>query len=174
MAKIIEVYTDGGCIGPNPSTSGGTWAWCTVGEDGARVRHDSGVITPEEIGLPVVTNNVAELAAAVNAMEWLPYEWAGTICTDSRCTMLRLSKALAGSKQAKLNGVPAKLVGRLAAAKARLGACRVVLLGGHPTRLDLARGRTCAGAPVSHHNAFVDRLCREQARRFLATGAASP
>jgi hypothetical protein len=43
----LDLYTDGGVIGANPSPFGGTWAYCIVDTaDNQRVTCNSGVITP--------------------------------------------------------------------------------------------------------------------------------
>lgn len=159
---ITDLFTDGGVCGRNPSTEGGTWAWCHV-QNGQRVRHESGFIARSEVGLDKVTNNLTELFAAVRGMESLPPGWSGTIWTDSQITLLRIRRG----KQAKLNGIPDWLRERLAAVKARLGnSYRVGLLGGHPSRKDLARGTRTDGTPVSVHNVFCDGLCRKVAEEF--------
>lgn len=158
---MVSLYCDGGVIGRNPSSVGGTWAWVHVADDGrTRTCSDSGSVTPIDVGLPTVTNNLTELLAAVRGLESLPDEWDGTVYTDSMITKHRLT----GSR--KFVGIPEWLVERLRFVQARLGQYRVVLLGGHPTVADLARGSRSDGTPVSPHNAFVDRLCGEESQRF--------
>lgn len=165
MAEANKLYADGGVIGRNPSAHGGTWAWCLVsGLD--RVREASGTVTPAEIGLPLVTNNLTELLAAVTGLEAMPDGWGGTLYTDSKITLLRVSKT---KRQAKLNGIPDALRARLQAVKDRLGGYKVVLLGGHPSRGELLDGRRKDGMPVSIHNVHCDSLCGREARLFLAS-----
>ena len=38
----VALYADGGVIGSNPSSLGGTWAWCGVSASGDRIRTISG------------------------------------------------------------------------------------------------------------------------------------
>lgn len=155
-----DLYTDGGVIGRNPSPHGGTVAFCVVrGEE--RLCHAQGVITPHEAQLPAVTNNLTELLAAVMALETMPDGWDGVLHTDSQVTKYRLE----GSP--KLNGIPDWLRDRLAAALARMGEFSVRLLGGHPTKMELAAGQRWDGLPCSPHNVFCDKLCGIEAKAFL-------
>jgi ribonuclease HI len=163
VSQTWDLYSDGGTLGASPSPLGGTWAWVAVGH--AREAEASGVLTAADCGLPRVSCNVTELAAAVFALEAAPAGWRGVLWTDSRCTLLRVRRS---PRQAKLNGVPAWLAARLAAAKARAGGYEVRALGGHPTRADLERGRFLTGEACSVHNVYCDRLCGLAGDRFLA------
>src|SRR4051812_27988621 len=102
----LDFYTDGGVIGANPSPIGGTWAFCIV-DAGERITCESGIITPEQAGLPAITNNLTELLAIVNGREALPWAWSGTIYSDSWVSLQRVFLA------AKLANVPPWLVHRL-------------------------------------------------------------
>lgn len=164
MATIVSLYTDGGCITRNPSPIGGTWAFRGVYANGYCALSDSGVITPEECGMTTVSNNVSELAAAVFALEAMPEGWKETLFTDSEVTLLRVRQT---KRQAKLNGVPESLRSLLAEQKARLGKYEVVLVAGHPSKLELFRGVSKSGLPVSLENVRVDAECRRQAERYM-------
>lgn len=168
---IAALYTDGGVIGRNPSSVGGTWAWCQVDENGVLGRWLSGIVEPIAAGLATITNNYTELLAAVEGLEKLPASWDGTVYTDSQVTLYRISKDRA---KAKYNGIPAELVARVKTAKERLGAYKVVLLGGHPTRAELAAGVRKDGYPCSQHNVFCDKLCGQQAEYFKLYGKCLP
>lgn len=176
---MLEAYCDGGVCGPNPSALGGTWAWCHVlrtgpDDEGYRKTWSAGAITPEEAGLPAITNNLTELIAAVYCLEDLPDGWGGLLHTDSRITLCRVVKKPLGRKPAAMHGIPQWLQDRLHAVKARLGNYTVVLLGGHPTRAELAAGLQKDGYPVSVHNVWCDQECGIQSRRLkgsLATAA---
>lgn len=156
-----EIFADGGVVAVNPSPTGGMWAYVLVDAAGRRIGEQAGTLTPDEAGLPAITNNVTELLAAVRAMQAVPDGWAGVLWTDSRLTMMRVRR---DDPEKKLKGVPGWLKRELTAARARLGEYRVELLGGHPTRIELANGRRRDGKPVSVHNVYVDRLCVEQGR----------
>jgi ribonuclease HI len=160
----LGLYSDGGCVGPNPSPRGGTWAWCLVGPGGEREQEASGFVTPDQAGLPAVTNNYAELLAAVLALESRPAGWSGVLHTDSQVTLNRVRRQPAGRKSPGMAGIPGDLAARLDAARARLGEYRVVLLGGHPTLGELAAGRRRDGLPCSPHNVHCDLLCSRAAR----------
>lgn len=182
----MNLYSDGGCIGRNPSKIGGTWAWCLVGNgkeskqnyemwsapdlsEEKILRCDYGVILPEEAGAKMVTNNVTELLAAVNALTAIGHLWTGTLFTDSYVTLRRL---LGGSK---FSGVPQwlrMLVLDLRRNRLRQGRLDrmwgVSLVAGHPTKKELATGkRERNGLPVSKWNVWCDKRCREEARRSL-------
>lgn len=163
----FDIFSDGGCVGKNPSPEGGTFAWCHIGTGddnrGVRLDHASGHIIPSDIGLPRVTNNYTELLAAVLAMHECPNGWSGTVFTDSLITLYRIRRS---KRQAKLKGIPEELQKWLADVKLRLGAYKVVLLAGHPTYEELANGKTSKGVPVSEHNVWCDEQCKAVARRF--------
>lgn len=161
MSKATALYADGGVIVVNPSPLGGTWAWCTVGADGARLTEAAGLLTPAEAGGPV-TNNVTELLALVQGLEALPAGWAGTVYSDSWVSLQRVFLA------ARLQNVPAWLVRRLHELQrsGKLAPMSYVLLDGHPTRAQLAAGRGKRGNPVSEHNVWCDAACQRMARQF--------
>ena len=166
MANLVpehltyDFYTDGGCIKKNPSALGGTWSWCLVDKNGKRLDCAAGIITPKDIGLPTVSNNVAELYATLMALESAPKGWAGILYTDSKVTLLRLTTS------DKFNGVPLVLRDKCLRLR-RWRQWSVVLLGGHPSKSDLEVGYDHRGLPVSRHNQFCDDRCRSMAERFL-------
>ena len=162
-----RVFTDGGTIGKNPSRDGGSWAFVfTYGN--VLIGEASGLIRPEMCGLPTVTCNVAELWAAVEAMESLPDGWHGEILTDSSITKGRICPF---KKKPSYANVPPDLKARLLIAKARLGKFKATLIAGHPTDADLASGRSAEnGNPVSLWNVRCDLECQ----RITAGGAGRP
>lgn len=161
--KPLDLYTDGGVIGANPSPIGGTWAYCLVDAIGERIRCDSGVITPAEAQLPAITNNLTELLAIVNGREALPYAWTGTIHSDSWVSLQRVFLA------AKLKNVPPWLVERLQRLQRDgwFSGCFWQLLDGHPTKAQLAASVGKRGAPVSIHNVWADAECQRRAREVV-------
>jgi ribonuclease HI len=170
---IVAVYCDGGVIRSNPSPYGGVWAWVAVAADGGRLAEASGVL--EAPPGTVVGNNYAEYVAAVLALEARPAGWAGTLYSDSELTLRRLCRVWQRGPQrveqealAPLRGIPAAWRTRGAAAVARLGTFRGVLLGGHPPAAALRAGADYRGFPVSVHNVYVDRLCRQAAAAYQA------
>jgi ribonuclease HI len=161
------LFTDGGIRGCNPSPLGGSWCWVLVA-GGLPVREASGFVTPADVGLPTVTNNVTELLAAIRALEAAPDGWSGTLYTDSKITLYRVDQRRKGQKPARMAGVPAWMRDALQTAKSRLGAYRVSLLGGHPTAHELNRGCREDGLPVSMWNVHCDRVCRRLAEEGLS------
>ena len=162
---IASLYCDGGVIGQNPSPHGGSWAWVQVAGDGAtRLKKACGIVKAPYHGLDTISNNIAELLAAVYGMASLPDGWSGTIYTDSQVTELRIQIRSKDQKPAKMRGVPHQLIREVCQQKERLGNYRVVLLAGHPTVEDMRRGTAREGVPISIHNVLCDRLCSEQAR----------
>jgi ribonuclease HI len=170
---MLSLYADGGVIKKNPSRIGGTWAWCLVNEANERVKEASGHVTPAQLSqheltnFEVVTNNVTELLAVILGMEALEAGWGGIIYTDSMVTLRRINKKAV--KPPGMAGVPTFLVRRLAASQCRLGDYTTILLGGHPTRKELADGKRRDGLPCSPHNCYCDRLCGATGKKFLAS-----
>lgn len=156
-----QIFCDGGVIQVNPSPLGGTWAFVHV-VDGVRRHEASGTVTPADVGLTHVTNNLTELLAVVLALEYLPRGWTGELFSDSGVTLARFR-----NRRAKMNGIPVELQCRLRTNQERLGAIATTLLGGHPTRLELLRGQRSDGTPVSVYNMRCDDLCKQRAAEFL-------
>ena len=152
------LYCDGGVIGPNPSLLGGTWCYCWV-SNGEILRHRSGVVTPEDLGIPHVSNNITELYAALKALESVPHDWGGVLFTDNIVTLHRFTMSK------KWNGVPDWLRRRV---RDRRAGRRydVGLLCGHPNRAELAAGIGKRGYPVSKFNVFCDKECTRLARAY--------
>lgn len=143
----IDVYTDGGVIGVNPSQVGGTWAWCFVDtRTGERIDEASGVVRPPFHGLPRITNNLTEYLAGLLALEAVPAGWDGTLHMDSQLTLARFAG------RASCNGIPIELRDRLRIAKRRLGCFELAWVRGHN------------GNP---HNEYCDKLCNAQGRPIL-------
>lgn len=168
-SPVTDVYADGGCVLDNPSPHGGTWAWCHVA-GGGRVAEASGAVTPEEVGTETVSNNATEFLALLLCLEALPNGWAGTASTDSGVTLLRFRD----HTTTKMKGIPDAWVVRLNAVRRRLGELNFVLLGGHPTRAELAAGVRKDGKPVSEHNVWADKQCGKRAKELLSTPAGAP
>lgn len=165
MALLEEyLYVDGGVIGHNPSTIGGTMAWRRVIN---RQVSSQGVaiITPDGAKLPAITNNLTEMLALVNGLESLPEHWIGTVCSDSQVT---LGRAFMGWKW---KNIPMWLHHEFQFHRKRLvnyEKFKYVLLDGHPTRAQLLSGVGKRGHPVSEHNVWCDQACGLKAQAFAA------
>lgn len=160
MNSPNSIYTDGGVAGKNPSVIGGSWAWIWVDENNIDMEWNCGIVTPKEIGLPAVTNNLTELLAAVEALESVPLCWKGTLYTDSKVTMHRLLGSNA------LVGIPQSLRLRLLEVR-RNRKYKAVLIGGHPTKAQLQKGHKSNGIPVSKHNVWCDKTCQKKAEELI-------
>lgn len=156
----MAIYSDGGVIRINPSPEGGTWAWVWVDENGESLREESGFIPTGSTYGDRISNNVAELEAAVRALESVPRGWDGTLYTDSQITLLRVTTSLSFA------GVPEELVQRCLNVRTPRR-YEVVLLSGHPTREQLRVGIGKGGRPVSIWNCRCDALCGLEARKYL-------
>lgn len=131
-----ELYCDGGVIGRNPSTYGGTWAYRRV-TDGYVFEQKSGVITPAIAWMPAITNNLTEMLALMRGLEALPPGWVGVVYSDSQIT---LGRAFQGWKW---KNIPPWLHQAYQRQRARLvnwEKIQWVLLQGHPTQAELAAG----------------------------------
>lgn len=154
------LYADGGVIQSNPSSIGGTWAWCGVDLAGERFAVSSGVVlaTPQE---PEITNNQMEFVAAVRALDSLPDGWIGILASDSQVTIGRLFWGWA------MNNLPELWLKRWLQVKGRLGKVTPLLLKGHPSASELRTGRAANGSPVSVHQVFVDEECQRLAGEYV-------
>ncbi len=160
MSVPFALFCDGGVVLKNPSVLGGTWAYCGIDENGAKVSKASGVVTPSELGKKTISNNFTELLAALNALESVSRSWAGTLYTDSLITLQRLTtgNSFKGISQTMKNRALSLREGRN---------YKVVLLSGHPSKAELRRGVGKRGTPVSVHNVWCDAECRKQAQKLL-------
>lgn len=154
---VIELYADGGVVGANPSEAGGMWAFRLV-VDGAVVREQAKAATPAELGLETISNNVTELLAVVCGLQAIADGRTVHVYSDSQITLIRVFQN--GARK----GVPDWLSQLLDAQRERFDTGRLILdgytlLGGHPTRAELASGRRADGKPVSEHNVWCDQAC---------------
>lgn len=159
-----ELYCDGGVIGHNPSKIGGTWAFHIVYGEFSKEAGVSGVITPEQAGLPAITNNLTEMLALLKGIECLPADWQGTIYSDS---MITLGRAFEGWKW---NGIPLwmhKIYQEQTKRLIHWSEIKHVLLQGHPTQAELLSGVGNKGYPVSIHNKWCDQACNQRAKEFM-------
>lgn len=157
---IIALYADGGVILKNPSSIGGTWAWCGVDAEGVRIIERGGVCP---VNGREITNNHMEQIAITLALEAMPDGWGGIVYSDSQIALGRVFKGW------KTKNLPRNISQRSAAALARMGRVEPVLLQGHPTKADLACGTgSRRGFPVSIHNVWCDEKCSQEARKHLA------
>lgn len=159
---ILEAYSDGGMVGSkNPSDLGVTWAWCHVVHPGLRSVMGAGVITPQEAGIRVLSNNHAEYAAAVRCLRALPEGWSGPFYCDSEITIARIFGGWSSEP------LPRNWEEAAARALARLGTVEPVLIAGHPNKAQLVAGKK-GELPVSRHNVWCDAECGRQAQAYLA------
>lgn len=165
-----QLYVDGGVIKINPSSIGGTWAARLVEDD--KVKGEwSGAITPDQARMPAISNNLTEMLALVRGLEMLPFDWRGTVYSDSAVTLGRAFQSW------RWNNVPRWLYDAFGNQCARLvhwNQIHYVLLDGHPTKAQLAAGLGKRGHPVSEHNVWCDKACCAAAERFLSAGKDTP
>lgn len=154
---IVALYTDAGCAGRNPAPAI-TWAFCAVDENNELVYKESGVV--EAPAGRTLTNNFAELCAAIKALEYVGNDWSGTLFTDSAVTQGRISSNWA------LKNIPPNMVRRLNAVVKRSGKLETVLVQGHPTKAELKTGIGRNGDPVSIWNVKCDQLCNVQSKSW--------
>lgn len=160
---IDAIYADGGVMGHNPSTMGGSWAWCWVTPDGKVTNQASGLLIPTP-KLPYVTNNYAEYVAVLRALRSLPANHPITVYSDSMITLGRFF--LGWSTE----GIPIEITDLALRAIERLGRSNIkhVLLKGHPTQAELGTGVTTDGRPVSYFNKWCDDECTSIMRHYMA------
>lgn len=157
---MSNLYVDGGVIGRNPSSLGGTWAWCLI--DGKEIIGSNyGVIEPSPPNPEKITNNFTELLAAIKGLRGAGPEWNGTLYTDSKVTLHRLLGSFS------FKNIPNWLrVLTLDLRRNRKWDAKLV--GGHPTKKELEMGHLRRNSlPTSRWNVWCDNKCREAAREFL-------
>ncbi len=164
---IVSLFTDGGIIHdgtPGGSKIGGGYAYTLVDEQNQRVVEFAKVITPIEVGLPEVTNNLTELLALVRGMMAMPTRQPMVVYSDSWVSLQRVFI------NAKLNNVPAWLVRELRQVQDIYlvgDYVKYVLLDGHPTQKHLAAGKGKRGQPVSEHNRWADMACQNVQYQYV-------
>jgi len=165
-----ELYANGGVIYKNPSQFGGTWAFRVLA-DGMVICEKSGVITPEQAGLPSITNNLTEMIAVIEGFRVMPSYWVGRVFSDSQVTLGRVFMGW------KWNNIPLWLHHLYQAERKRLmnwDDIKYTLLDGHPTQVQLEAGKGKRGGPVSIHNVWCEKVCGQEARRFVETRTLDP
>lgn len=164
MTPKYELYTDGGVIGHNPSKNGGTWA-ARLLCNGLALAEKSGIVTPANMQMPVITNNLTEMLALLGGLRMLHSEVVDvTIYSDSQIT---LGRAFNGWKW---NNMPRQVHYYYQQARERLTNFqnfKYVLLSGHPTKKELEAGVSKEGRPVSPHNVWCDEECQRLAREHM-------
>ncbi len=155
---MFDLYCDGGVIQSNPSPHGGTWTFCWIEKD-RLVYQNSGVVAPDDLGVPRITNNQMELYAAIRALQSVKASWKGCLYTDSKVTYHRLLRGKS------FEGIPNWL--RLETLNRHRLFHKIGLLGGHPTKKELLAGCRADGTPVSIWNQWCDQECQRLAKEFL-------
>ena len=197
------LFTDGGCIGRNPTRHGGTWAWARVkvqptgfeapGEVGVE-DDEYGLILPKR-HVPKLTarppeslvirlwevdsveSNQSELMALARGIDALPDGWSGRICADNENALRRLVNGIRPSAN-----IPDAVRDRFYAARDRLGDIEPVLMAGHPSAEDLRLGYVVKTRgdgshvtyPVSPWNVYVDSLCWKAREEAARIGIRAP
>jgi ribonuclease HI len=168
VANDLVAYTDGGICGKNPSRYGLSWAvvYLPAGEPDPEPVIISGNVPAESLGMETVENNLAETLAVLKALQSVPDGYRLTeVYTDSE-NALRRGKF---PDKGKFGACPPWVQSEMKEAR-RKHHPRWYLVGGHPTRAELARGfrekmpgRSGAELPVSKWNELADRHCQQQA-----------
>jgi ribonuclease HI len=169
MQQVTALYADGGVYRPRRCEAG-SWAWVAADWRGRRVAYQRGWMGAQGVLRDGVTNNQAEFAAMLRALESVAEVvpgWSGFMCSDSEVTRGRFRDGW------RLAGIPNSWVRRMHAVRDRLGDIEFLLLKGHPTQAELAEGKVAKGGRellVSEHQVFCDALCT---RTLNEWGAAS-
>lgn len=160
------LFVDGGLVGRNPSSVGGTWAWCLV-KSGDIFDCGSGVILPQTYNLRAVTNNFSEMVAMLFGLEGLLRNSLNPrppIVSDSAITLGRVSKGWSWTN------IPTSIHQRyldLLDREKTLPQWEFILVDGHPTKSELMSGVGRRGHPVSKWNVWCDEECQRLARLYL-------
>jgi ribonuclease HI len=168
---IKNLYADGGVCLKNPSEYGVSWAFVATDENDTEIFQASGNVTKEACRKFKASNNLAEMMAAVRAMEYAAQNWDQVsqplvLKSDSELTLNTIFKNYSTKR------LPRNVAERCVTAMERLALHHIpveyVLLAGHPTKKNLADGykeklgsdgMTKRKYPVSIHNVTCDTLC---------------
>lgn len=155
----FELYTDAGIVIGSPSVWGGSWSWILVNH-GAIVSQDSGHLRPSHFGLETVENNLLETFALARGIAAMPnvFGMGGVVYCDNENAIRRQLNP----RTAKMKFVPDWLKDQLTTNAQRFK-LDIRLLGGHPTKAELAAGKREDGKVVSRWNVLADKMC--QAKR---------
>lgn len=165
ISHPLKLFTDGGVIQKNPSSIGGTWAWCLVLND-ELIRKDYGTIIPTDVvRFPnmLVTNNQTELFAIVQGLSQLQDDDIVEICSDSQISLGRVFSGF------KFSNIPWWLFTSLDLQKRRLKRWNEFsfrLMNGHPTKKELEVGIGKRGYPTSKWNVLCDELCNKASHEY--------
>ncbi len=160
--NLIHIYADGGVIGHNPSSVGGTWAFCYT-ENDKRTYENSGVLVATTQSGPI-TNNLTELYAILNSFTLLPSNAHVHLYSDS---MVSLGRVFQGWKWGNVPTYLHKLYQTQRTRLIHFDTFQWTLLDGHPTRAHLATGCGKRGHPVSPHNVWCDETCTQAGKTYL-------
>jgi Ribonuclease HI len=169
------LYSDGGCCKKNPSPYGISWAFVATDENDEEIYRESGHITTANCKGYKASNNLAEMIAAVKALEYARGNLAGntlreiTLYCDSELTLHTLflgysMKRLPRNVIQRMNGVLTAI--RIGRAKH----INWILVAGHPTKKDLEQGfkvKNKQKLPVSKYNVECDKMCRIEAAKLV-------
>lgn len=160
---MTDLFVDGGVIKSNPSKLGGTWAYFLI-ENETIIKQGSGIVTPKDVGLPKVSNNLTELLAAIRGLEAVPDGWDGTIHTDSMVTWYRITNGNS------FNGIPKWLID-LTVKLRRNRKWIAKLVKGHPSKKELEQGfhvhKNGTKSIVSKWNCACDVECTRLADTLI-------
>lgn len=158
LYKTTHIYCDGGVVGKNPSDFGGTWAFVCVRDDEV-VAEQSGFV-PTVSGRKF-TNNWSEQIAMIRALEYMPEQWSGIICSDSKVALGRMFQGW------KCNNLPSNIGKRMRSCLKKLGKVYPQHIGGHPTKDELILGINSSGDIVSKWNVRADELCNLEVKKYF-------
>lgn len=175
LNRVRELYCDGGLMKKNPSSIGGSWAFCGVDSERKLLIAYADIVVCKES--QIISNNTTETIAICKALELMPIGWDGTIISDSKVALTRTFS------NPKFTGCPGNVRIRLKEAFNRLKVKNYIHVAGHPiitelkgefgfdneTNLPLSRKLSDSGKqmPCSKHNAYVDALCNQVMKEYF-------
>lgn len=139
----LTIYTDGSCL-KNPGGAIG-WACLMLGPDRKPLGSLSG-------GSPTGTNNIAELMAAITALESLPEGATATVISDSKYVVDGITSWIINWRKKKFDEVKNADLWRRLDALAQKRNVKFEWVKGHST---------------NPYNQFVDKMAGKAARNFM-------
>lgn len=151
----VSLYTDGGVVGSNPSSIGGTVAFYIIGQKNEVLSNYSSFLHPNFMGSDKVTNNQTELWALLLGLAHLKPDQIAHVYCDSEISLGRVFKNYAMANIPKFMFYVLMHIKRMENFKK----LEYTLLSGHPTKRQLELGTGKGGRPVSEWNVNCDRDC---------------
>ena len=162
MTEIAQIVSDASCFEGGKNSVGAAWAYRHISTGQCVIKEESGRVAARELGVNAIFSDIAEIYAALVALESAPAEWHGQLLVDNEAAFRLFHTRVAWE------GLPYRLASRFQCVVAKLGKYSVHQVVSHPSatsrKLGYQVGSCGKRRPVSSHHVACDKLCRKVAR----------